>query len=1373
MEEMICPKCGSLSTYKSKKYSAWICEDCGEKFFEVVEKKIKWNAGLLADEYWNHSLVSVAPVSLSLSYQQLYNYVEEGNIGCTLFLIRDVFELMIKIPVVILLDGVYSVLERKDQPDEFLSAHPKLRLLYANSMQILTTGKWWECVRLGAGLVKEFKNEKLFSGESELAYKETAEYLQKIYKIFWFQIPGQDKVNMVSWRNRAVGHSCLASNPEENYAEIPYILKMFKNIGEISVSYYQRVSFADSSKTVLRGTKLPSTGEEIFVVYTDIEKNSVFTKMHSFVAGKTKNLAYFDGYEKGKAYLLNYADGDRYKDHRLSEYLEKMDCSGNGTILSESNIDADNLETADISQLEDELSSGEKVIPVTYIYNWLMEQTEKHEKGIFLLQAERGMGKSTFCDTLDQLSQSGNVLRFSDDIDGWNDFMETSAIRVWHFNSTYFGRPDIYIPGIVSALLTLSSGHFDNKKWVEANRLVGRLESMWDNLSACEEGLRHVYFAEALNATIKEYQARTEKERIILVLDGLDEIAGLETLLSYMPDTSELGSDIYLLFVSRSDMELAETTKELLQNKKITSKLEFLRDGITIYEKGVVRERLASNEYYHNAIVTYVENTFLSNSISASQNLIERFAHRFSELAAYKRLCRLNAAFANTVDSDLLNVFIDMLKQNAPDTYLHKVEMILNVLAWSGVPLTIRELAYLSGEQYVSYRFIGMLYDLQAFIKVIRTEKGNCYAFAHVEWESSIKEKYPYGAILFRGLCNELLEEIETESKETDFFADENQGELWILANLLRLYNDSSEALKKNWFEDVKIDNVAQIWVKILQQLSSDSKLDVTTVRGRKALSIISCVWDDYDSASKCFYYDKHAGIACSTSNVTESDFAKVLLKSLSVKQTISSMSETNDYYASASICKSLGEIFDRIAIRHSESEMKKSCALLADECYRQAGVFYNKEMDGARLPDVIEMLYLSGRVCQLGGLLDRAKEYFEATLKIILDDTSGENSKVALFAARTCTRYGQLLDNPEEQFDYYVSAEKLFCDLMQKSCEAEYLDWRTWLYRLMAKWNDENGELKQAQDYWKASFADAEALCNIRGTFNDRKDLKWAMEGLSKSYIACEMWSEAATILRELIKIDEKSIDYLRDLSKAYEKLGRYYDKTKTDEILLPMEAEELEWGNAYQEVLEILKYTEAGSVEKIPEKFLSVIKEKANPKHKFSVDINLPFDQQQLMEKTKDILAIFFRDYWSYNKQKEKIREHENRDRLAMQVDLLQDILDRPVRNQYFSPEVFLKVEKVSSIYNEVDWILQNLPRKIVKYIPMSLLADIVGRKYSFYNKKLELRHENDYNEETLPVVKYILEQYVPGNIVHEILASVPEDFDLNCIFEEDFLS
>lgn len=56
----------------------------------------------------------MTPVPLACSYQLLHSYVKEENIGCTLFLIRDVFELMIKIPVVIVMDGVYTLLEEEE-----------------------------------------------------------------------------------------------------------------------------------------------------------------------------------------------------------------------------------------------------------------------------------------------------------------------------------------------------------------------------------------------------------------------------------------------------------------------------------------------------------------------------------------------------------------------------------------------------------------------------------------------------------------------------------------------------------------------------------------------------------------------------------------------------------------------------------------------------------------------------------------------------------------------------------------------------------------------------------------------------------------------------------------------------------------------------------------------------------------------------------------------------------------------------------------------------------------------------------------------------------------------------------------------------------
>ena len=72
MKEFTCPKCLSTNIYRSKKFSPWIYEDCDGRFEEEFVPK-KWNQGLLRDEYWNQGLIKVAPVSLAVSYQRLYN----------------------------------------------------------------------------------------------------------------------------------------------------------------------------------------------------------------------------------------------------------------------------------------------------------------------------------------------------------------------------------------------------------------------------------------------------------------------------------------------------------------------------------------------------------------------------------------------------------------------------------------------------------------------------------------------------------------------------------------------------------------------------------------------------------------------------------------------------------------------------------------------------------------------------------------------------------------------------------------------------------------------------------------------------------------------------------------------------------------------------------------------------------------------------------------------------------------------------------------------------------------------------------------------------------------------------------------------------
>lgn len=84
-----------------------------------------------------------------------------------------------------------------------------------------------------------------------------------------------------------------------------------------------------------------------------------------------------------------------------------------------------------------------------------------------------------------------------------------------------------------------------------------------------------------------------------------------------------------------------------------------------------------------------------------------------------------------------------------------------------------------------------------------------------------------------------------------------------------------------------------------------------------------------------------------------------------------------------------------------------------------------------------------------------------------------------------------------------------------------------------------------------------------------------------------------------------------------------------------------------AYKEVIEILKYVPKESVKKIPQTMIDTFNAKMNNTYNFSIDINKSFEEQELLDETKAILANIFRDYWATQYQKERIQAKERHDR------------------------------------------------------------------------------------------------------------------------------
>lgn len=130
-----------------------------------------------------------------------------------------------------------------------------------------------------------------------------------------------------------------------------------------------------------------------------------------------------------------------------------------------------------------------------------------------------------------------------------------------------------------------------------------------------------------------------------------------------------------------------------------------------------------------------------------------------------------------------------------------------------------------------------------------------------------------------------------------------------------------------------------------------------------------------------------------------------------------------------------------------------------------------------------------------------------------------------------------------------------------------------------------------------------------------------------------------------------------------------------------------------AYKEVVEILKYVPKESVDKIPQNMINTFNAKMDNSYNFSIDINKSFEDQELLEETKAILANIFRDYWATPYQKERIQAKERYDWQKIEEE----------KKNNYNYDIFKKNNKTDDKENES--VENNLPIEV--------------KKEKFYNK------------------------------------------------------
>ena len=239
-----------------------------------------------------------------------------------------------------------------------------------------------------------------------------------------------------------------------------------------------------------------------------------------------------------------------------------------------------------------------------------------------------------------------------------------------------------------------------------------------------------------LKACRDEHRARFHKEKLLLILDGLDEIPpGSKTVFDLIPHGDELPEGVYILTTSRLPAELKDKP--------------FSQEQLDRLQPDQIKILTREQEYNQELMRSYIRSKILirTGKLTAEQQqlsdiLMEKSEGRFLYLKALKEMLRLtDDPGILPVGAGLLGYYLEQVEQRYSEKYFSSLLGFLLILASAPEPVTIRELAFLS-DNVVSFRILAYINDLRGFIRVERSYRGkDLLSISNDDWRGLLREK--------------------------------------------------------------------------------------------------------------------------------------------------------------------------------------------------------------------------------------------------------------------------------------------------------------------------------------------------------------------------------------------------------------------------------------------------------------------------------------------------------------------------------------------------------------------------------------------------------------------------------------------------------
>lgn len=694
---------------------------------------------LTAAELWYEDAFETFPAVVAHEYWRLSELLAGGQVYGALLQTKDLFEVILKLPVLACAAWLYR--KERDQAEN--------KLIVDLLKEPLSLGTWES---LGRRMLNQV--------ELPQAAGAIEKHLSDVLALF-------SKHGLVKWRNDVIGHGALSLNEahdlERDIAELLRVAKVFFVAQEgFYKSLELRLCGSGLESAVLRGVKLARFGDGPVAdkvadkvagrAAVSLRSGDFAVDLYPFVFLSGGDIFFFDSflYRKEKSCVISYPPGFR-RNEDLAEVAELARTVDLATAMA--SVKGGYAEATYLAENDAVIQSLFRVEDFRrpdHLVDWLSSALKAHPKGVFHLSMEMGMGKSTFARALDP-TRCGSDMAIA---------LKNTTVRGYYLNDSYLSSAEAFCNSV--------NDIFNRDK--DGAPLFQSSTAAFPRLQPGSERPA-VDLAELLRFYRDAYERHYGSARLLFVVDGLEEIpAGqARTILDFLPRTEELGDGVYILLTSR----LAE---ELPSHFQGTAALRESTEAIVVSRR---------HEGYQAILRDYIRKNILEDLASAEaldiDTLVEKAESRFLYVRLYRDLLRSYGGerpVALPDGSELLERFLDRLRLLYGDKFHRNVTGLLAILASAYEPLTLRELASLSGREEVDFLMLAFLVDLRAFFKTERSYRGNLVSL-HEEWKSA-------GKRLLAGNIRALVERWigECAGLSADALDAGNEGMTYLLSRL-------------------------------------------------------------------------------------------------------------------------------------------------------------------------------------------------------------------------------------------------------------------------------------------------------------------------------------------------------------------------------------------------------------------------------------------------------------------------------------------------------------------------------------------------------------------------------------------------------------